>query len=80
MADAGVTVAIVLQALKATPGVSVVLNADGSVTIIKDGKLDIIYFELPIEKKMLFRLEFRYGTPIHWFWRPDMIPDDKKPS
>ena len=78
MPDSGVSVDAIVRALRATEGVSAARNPDGSVTIVKGGKFDTIFFEPPIEKKMLFRLEHRYGTPIYWFYRPDMIPGEEE--
>jgi len=80
MRESGVSRQTVMTALRSTPGLEVSEGPGGSITLIRDGKLDVIYLDEPIEKKMLFRLESRYRTPIHWFYRPDMIPkvDDGK--
>ena len=80
MRDSGVTRVAVLSALRATPGLTLSENADAGVTIIKGTQIDVIFLDEPIEKKMLFRLEARYNTPIHWFYRADMIPQAIYPA
>jgi hypothetical protein len=71
----------VLAALRATPGLEVSEGPGEAITLVMGGKLDVIFLDEPIEKKMLFRLEARYSTPIHWFYRPEMIPrKEDRPS
>lgn len=64
---------IVIAALRASK-VDVSINGD-EVTIAKGGRIETLIFTEEIEKQMLFRLQFHFGVPIHWFFNPHMIPN-----
>ena len=66
---------VAIIALRAAK-VGVSENQDGTVTLIKGNKIDVMVFEPELEKKILFRFQYRYGVPIHWFYHPEMIPTD----
>jgi hypothetical protein len=70
---------IAIAACKAVEGVDVSVGLTGEVTIAKGDRLETLIFPEFLEKQMLFRLQFHYGVPIHWFWNPTMIPGYKKP-
>lgn len=67
---------VVIAALVAG-GVTVSPAADDKYTLEKDG-VPIETLVLPefVEKRMLFRFQYRYRIPIHWFFNPDQIPRD----
>lgn len=74
MSLTGVARAIVVQALRAA-GVSV-SPAGGDLFTLEMEGVPIETLALPdlIEKRMLFRFQYRYKVPIHWFFNPDQIP------
>lgn len=45
------------------------------VTIIKDGSPDVIIFpnDEEVPRKMLQRLQYKYGIPIHLFYHPENL-------
>jgi hypothetical protein len=85
VADSGISLAVVMKALRATKGLDVSgpTGALDLVTIADGEKIETISMSEPIQRKMLDYLGRRYKTPIHWFYNPLMIPgkeDDCKPS
>lgn len=55
-------------------------NDAWEVTIAKDGIIETIVFPPEgIKKDMLFRFQYHYKVPIHWFWNPTMAPGYKSP-
>jgi hypothetical protein len=63
------TVILVLKA----GGVSVSLAGD-CCTLAKDATIETIVLPQRVERRMLFRFQYKYGVPIHWFFNPEMIP------
>jgi hypothetical protein len=66
----------VVLALKAS---NVEISIDGNKYTLAKVGVPIETLVLPqfIEKKMLRRFQYRYGVPIHWFFNPEMIPNQK---
>jgi hypothetical protein len=54
---------------------------DWAVTLIdKDGTPEVLIFpEEGIKKGLLFRFQFHYEVPVHYFWNPEMCPGYKPP-
>ena len=74
MSITGVARAIVLEALRAG-GVSVSPAGGDEFTLDKEGvPIETLALPDPVEKRMLFRFQYRYKVPIHWFFNPDQIP------
>ena len=73
MSDTQVHRDIVIKALKAG---DVDVSRDGDkFTLAKENvAIQTIVIPLWVERKMLFRFQYRYGIPIHWFFNPEMIP------
>jgi hypothetical protein len=69
----GIARAIVLEALRAG-GVTVSPAGGDEFTLEKDGVLETLALPDPVERRMLFRFQYRYKVPIHWFFNPDQIP------
>ena len=71
MSDTFVQRDIVVKVLKAG-GVDV--SRDGEkFTLAKEGvAIQTIVLPPQVERKMLFRFQYRYGVPIHWFFHPEM--------
>jgi hypothetical protein len=73
VSDTAVSRDTVIKALKAS---NVDISRDGDkFTLAKEGvPIETLVLPQAIEKKMLFRFQYRYGVPIHWFFHPEMIP------
>jgi len=69
----GVSRDVAIAALRASK-VGVSIGSGDEVTLAKDELLETLIFPPILEKNMLFRLKYRYGVPIHWFFHPEMIP------
>ena len=71
MGDTFVHREIVIKVLKAG-GVDVSSDGD-NFTLAKEGvPIQTIVIPLHVERKMLFRFQYRYKVPIHWFFNPEM--------
>ena len=77
MGDTFVHRDIVIKVLKAG---EVDVSRDGdNFTLAKEGvPIQTIVIPLQVERKMLFRFQYKYGIPIHWFFKPEMIPSTKE--
>jgi hypothetical protein len=74
MSDTTIPREEVLRVLKIC-GVQISVDGD-NFTLAKEG-VTIQTFVLPanIGRKMLFRFQYWYKVPIHWFFHPEMIPN-----
>ena len=74
MSITGIARAIVLEALRAG-GVRVSPAGGDMFTLEKEGvPIETLVLPDPVEKRMLFRFQYRYKIAIHWFFNPDQIP------
>jgi hypothetical protein len=64
---------IVVKVLKAH---DVDVSSDGdNFTLAKEGvPIQTYVLTIQVERKMLFRFQYRYKVPIHLFFHPDMLP------
>ena len=75
MGDSSVNRLTVIQVLKRR-GVGVSLGECNQVNLAKGGCIETQILPDWVEKKMLHYLSRRYKVDIHFFWHPDMIPDE----
>ena len=74
MSDATVSRDIVVKVLR-RGGVDVSREGN-NFTLAKAGaSIQTIVLPSHVGRKMLFRFQFKYGIPIHWFFHPEMIPN-----
>lgn len=55
-----------------------ICDMGGQVTLAKDAFTEIILLpDTYVSFKMLQRLKWKYGIPIHYFYHPEMLADDE---
>jgi hypothetical protein len=69
-----VAVAAVVKVLLAVlPGLNVSVKASSSrITLVKDGKPEVIDLSASVPRRMLSRISNKYGVKMEYFYHPEM--------